>query len=105
MEGVRNKRRKAIKTTAIIILSIIVGVLIGAISFCLKTGHHHHLGTDIWRSRTGYWVYSSPTVADGVVYIGSVDNNLYALDARTGREKWRFYMVDDIASPPDVSDR
>jgi outer membrane protein assembly factor BamB len=29
-------------------------------------------------------------VADGVVYTGCRDSNLYALDAATGKEKWRF---------------
>jgi len=29
-------------------------------------------------------------VANGVVYVGCRDSNLYALDAATGQEKWRF---------------
>jgi outer membrane protein assembly factor BamB len=33
---------------------------------------------------------SSPAVANGVVYTGCRDANLYALDAATGKEKWRF---------------
>ena len=33
---------------------------------------HHH---------TGGWIVYSPTVADGVVYFGSDDNHVYALDA------------------------
>ena len=33
---------------------------------------------------------SSPTVANGIVYTGCRDSNLYALDAATGQEKWRF---------------
>ena len=33
---------------------------------------------------------SSPTVVDGVVYTGCRDSNVYALDARTGKELWRF---------------
>jgi outer membrane protein assembly factor BamB len=34
---------------------------------------------------------SSPAVADGVVYTGCRDSNLYAIDAATGKEKWRFF--------------
>ena len=34
---------------------------------------------------TGAGVESSPAVSDGVVYVGSVDNTLYALDAHTWR--------------------
>ena len=33
---------------------------------------------------------SSPTVADGVVYVGSFDGHLYALDAGSGALRWKF---------------
>jgi hypothetical protein len=46
--------------------------------------------TELWRFETGGTVYSSPVVSNGVVYVGSNDNNLYAIDAVTGTEKWRF---------------
>ncbi|MFI8930573.1 PQQ-binding-like beta-propeller repeat protein [Streptomyces sp. NPDC053474] len=40
-------------------------------------------GEQLWALPTGGWVESSPTVADGVVYVGSGDNlndnNLYAV--------------------------
>jgi eukaryotic-like serine/threonine-protein kinase len=35
-------------------------------------------GTKLWSYTTGGGVYSSPTVADGVVYVGSDDGNVYA---------------------------
>jgi len=35
-------------------------------------------------------VRASPAVADGRVYTGSADGTLYALDAKSGRELWRF---------------
>src|SRR5438067_1350726 len=37
-----------------------------------------------WIYTTGSWVYSSPAVVDGMVYVGSGDSNLYALNATTG---------------------
>ena len=37
-----------------------------------------------WSYTTGSGVYSSPAVANGVVYVGSVDHNVYGLDASTG---------------------
>jgi eukaryotic-like serine/threonine-protein kinase len=43
-----------------------------------------------WSFQTDNIVISSPTVADGTVYVGSDDNNVYALDAETGDEQWRF---------------
>jgi outer membrane protein assembly factor BamB len=33
---------------------------------------------------------SSAAVVDGVVYVGCRDSNLYALEAATGKEKWKF---------------
>ena len=33
-----------------------------------------------WIYQTGAGVYSSPVVSDGVVYVGSGDSYLYALD-------------------------
>ena len=37
-----------------------------------------------WSYTTGYNVISSPAVVNGVVYVGSIDGNLYALSASTG---------------------
>jgi len=45
---------------------------------------------DYWSFEAGGPVYSSPTVVDGTVYVGSHDRNLYAIDAETGEEQWRF---------------
>ncbi|MGE3284774.1 MAG: PQQ-binding-like beta-propeller repeat protein [Pseudonocardia sp.] len=56
-----------------------------------------------WRLRTGGEVYSSPTVADGSVYVGSNDRYLYALDADTGRERWRYLAAGAITSSPAVA--
>ena len=41
---------------------------------------------------------------DGVVYIGSGDENIYALDALTGEEIWRFETMDWITNTPVLSD-
>ncbi|MGZ6390784.1 MAG: beta-alanine-activating enzyme beta-propeller domain-containing protein [Ktedonobacterales bacterium] len=43
-----------------------------------------------WRFRTEEEVRSTPTLAGGVLYVGSYDNNLYALDAQSGRLWWKF---------------
>ncbi len=48
-----------------------------------------------WKFKTGGRVYSSPAVVGGVAYVGSTDGNLYAIDAATGAEKWRFKTGDD----------
>jgi len=43
-----------------------------------------------WKFKTGGRVYSSPAVAEGTVFVGSNDGNLYAVDAATGTQKWKF---------------
>ena len=49
-------------------------------------------------------VYSSPAVADGIVFFGSTDNYLYAVDIKTGREKWKFKTENRVLSSPAVAD-
>ncbi|MCS7259784.1 MAG: protein kinase, partial [Anaerolineae bacterium] len=44
----------------------------------------------IWRFRCEDEVRSSPVVVDGVLYVGCYDNNLYALNARTGEFLWKY---------------
>ena len=47
-------------------------------------------------------VRSSPRIAGGVLYIGSYDNNLYALDAKKGTFLWKFATEGGIASTPCI---
>ena len=56
-----------------------------------------------WSYTTGSTVYSSPAVVDGVVYIGSEDNNLYALNATTGAKLWSYTTGDRVDSSPAVA--
>ena len=46
---------------------------------------------------------SSPAVSQGVVYFGSSDGNVYALDAATGRLKWKFQTGDVVHASPAVA--
>jgi quinoprotein glucose dehydrogenase len=49
-----------------------------------KTGHRR------WKYATGSHVYSSPAVANGSVYVGSLDKNMYALKVGTGDLLWSY---------------
>ncbi len=42
-------------------------------------------------------------MANGVVYVGSLDGNLYAVDAATGEEQWRFATDAEVYSSPAVA--
>lgn len=44
----------------------------------------------LWEYEAEDQIYASPTVVNETVYIGSFDNNFYALDASNGEEKWVF---------------
>lgn len=57
-----------------------------------------------WKFHTGGLVISSPAVADGLVYFGSADENLYAVDAESGAQKWKFEAKGRVVSSPAVSD-
>ncbi len=56
-----------------------------------------------WSFQTGEPIVSSPAVAGGTVYIGSMDNHLYAIDAASGKQKWKFDAHGDVRSSPAVS--
>ena len=47
---------------------------------------------------------SSPVVADGTVYVGSGDGNLYALDAATGEPRWTFRTGNVVHASPAFAD-
>jgi len=56
-----------------------------------------------WSYTTGFYVYSSPAVANGVIYIGSEDSKVYALKAKTGHKLWSYTAGDLVASSPAVA--
>lgn len=59
-------------------------------------------GSEKWSYQTGNFIFASPTVMNGTVYIGSEDNKLYAFDAVSGHEKWFYQTGGSISSTPTV---
>src|SRR3954464_9988581 len=55
-----------------------------------------------WKYAIGDRFSSSPVVANGVVYVGSSDNNVYALNAATGAKLWSFTINGGVESSPAV---
>ena len=47
--------------------------------------------------------FSSPTVLNGVVYFGSEDDSVYALNASTGALLWKFTTGNYVESSPAVA--
>ena len=52
---------------------------------------------------TGGIIISRPAVADGIVYVGSEDNNLYAFNATNGNQLWNYTTGYYVDSDPAVS--
>jgi outer membrane protein assembly factor BamB len=56
-----------------------------------------------WTFHTQGEVISSPAIVNGVVYVGSNDGNLYAIDQQTGSQKWKFPTGARVTSSPAVA--
>jgi outer membrane protein assembly factor BamB len=56
-----------------------------------------------WNYTTEGGVWSSPAVANGVVYVGSVDDNVYAINATTGAKLWNYTTRAAVLSSPAVA--
>ncbi len=57
-----------------------------------------------WRVQTNGPVRGSPTVAGGIVYVGSGDGSVYAIDETSGAVRWRRSVGSAISSTPAVAD-
>jgi eukaryotic-like serine/threonine-protein kinase len=56
-----------------------------------------------WSFHTQGEVISSPAIVAGVVYVGSTDGNLYAIDKDSGSLRWKFATGARIPSSPAVA--
>ncbi len=57
-----------------------------------------------WKYKTGSYFHSSPAIYDGLVYAGSDDNILYALDVNNGDVRWKYKTESAIGSTPTITD-
>jgi outer membrane protein assembly factor BamB len=56
-----------------------------------------------WTFTTGKAITSSPAIVGGIVYVGSQDNSLYAINGTTGAQVWKFTTGNSIVdSSPAV---
>jgi outer membrane protein assembly factor BamB len=61
-------------------------------------------GTVKWRFHANDWIYSSPAIDDnGVIYIGSHDDCLYAIYPN-GTMKWKYRTYGELKSSPAIGD-
>ena len=58
-----------------------------------------------WEFKTKNGVEGTVVISDGVVYVGSADKHLYALDLKSGQLKWKTQLGIITASPGVNGDR
>jgi outer membrane protein assembly factor BamB len=56
-----------------------------------------------WGDLADSVVYSSPAIANGTLYIGSDDQNVYALNATNGAFDWKYTTGNAVQSSPAVA--
>lgn len=57
-------------------------------------------GGELWEFQAGAGFAVPPLVREGVVYAGSLDGRLYAIELATGRERWRYEAGEEMGSTP-----
>lgn len=60
----------------------------------LKTGD----GSVVWRKMTGKPLRAAPTIADGKVFVVTIDNELQALSAQNGEQLWQHRGITESAT-------
>lgn len=60
--------------------------------------------TPLWTFACEDEIRSAPAIANGQVFVGAYDHNLYALDARSGKFLWKYATDGGIASTPCVEE-
>lgn len=64
-----------------------------------------YTGEEQWRARIGHQaIWAAPAISEGIIYVGSNNKNLIALDSRFGLELWRFDTSAWVISTPTVVD-
>src|SRR5207247_9998636 len=85
------------------------GVLLYSILLFFWCGYHVIYALNLsdcsvaWSFTTGSVIYSSPSVANGVLYIGGVNKYIYALDPTKGTVLWSFKTGASVWSSPTIS--
>ncbi|MBN2313530.1 MAG: PQQ-binding-like beta-propeller repeat protein [Sedimentisphaerales bacterium] len=59
----------------------------------------------IWKFKTEDDVKSSPVIVDGLVFVGSSDENVYAIDLANGQKVWSYKTTDAVEATPCVVER
>jgi outer membrane protein assembly factor BamB len=58
----------------------------------------------LWKFKTGAEIKSSPAINDGLVFIGSADANVYAINLENGRKVWAYPTGGSVEATPCIVD-
>ena len=58
----------------------------------------------VWKFKCEDEIRGTPSIFENTVYIGSYDNNLYALDAADGSFRWKYPTDGGIVSKPAIAE-
>ena len=58
----------------------------------------------LWKFKTNGEIKSSPAIYEGLVFIGSADANVYAIDLKTGKQVWSYKTADAVEATACVVD-
>lgn len=61
-------------------------------------------GSPLWETPKVAGYLTPPTVAQGVVYFGSIDGYVHAVQAGNGEQIWQAYTGGEIRAAPEVAD-
>lgn len=53
-----------------------------------------------WRLETGAQISASPTIIDGILYLGNNAGSLYAIDVNSGQIVWKSHVKNPLMSAP-----
>jgi outer membrane protein assembly factor BamB len=73
-------------------------VVVGARDGILRAFDRH--GDPLWEFSAAGGFSAAPLIRDGVVYAGSLDGRLYALELQAGRERWRYDAQEEVGCTP-----
>ncbi len=84
------------------LLRILAGSTRGPDSLVYTHGLLEEGISPVWSFNAADEIRSTPAVVEGSLFFGSYDNNVYCLDAKTGKERWSYATDGGVVSSPCV---
>jgi hypothetical protein len=79
-------------------------LLLGLAEHNMVALDNQNFTTEAWRIETQRGVWANPLMVDDVVYFGTLDHHLYAVNADTGAELWQLNLDGAVMGQPAYHD-